>query len=189
VESAVTAAVRLGYQVAEAQIDRTARVAKRFRDAAGRAAGGKGAGTEGRQALDATEQIIFKTMMAGLSFLEGAAVDHRNPIRRAATAQFRLLGSMLGLLPPDDASSSSARSPADSTSADRFERESPRQPAPRPARGSAYPRIKHAKGSRAATLRRAVRIERWEVSNDTAEGRYPLVFYNAAATGTFHRGA
>ena len=37
--AAVTAAVRLGYKVAEAQIDRTARLARRLRDAGDQAAG------------------------------------------------------------------------------------------------------------------------------------------------------
>ena len=49
VEDAVTAAVRMGYKIAQAQIDRTTRIAQRFKDAGERAAGPH----SDRQALDA----------------------------------------------------------------------------------------------------------------------------------------
>ena len=115
VESAVTAAVRMGYKVAAAQIERTARIARRFRDAGDQAAGARrdqGESSE-RKALDASEQLIFKALMAGLGWLEGVAADNGNPVRRIAAAQFQMLGAMLGLsytvacrlrlgLPPQD---------------------------------------------------------------------------------------
>ena len=51
-EDAVVAAVRLAYKVADAQIDRSARLAQRLREAGDRAVGAR----SDRKAIDATEQ-------------------------------------------------------------------------------------------------------------------------------------
>jgi hypothetical protein len=91
-ERAVTAAVRLGYQVAEAQIDRTARLASRLRDAAEEQVG---PGPE-RKAVDAAERLVFKGMMSGLEWLETFAAEPGSPLMRLAKAEYRLLGSLLG---------------------------------------------------------------------------------------------
>ncbi|MDB5864273.1 MAG: hypothetical protein JWO70_2079 [Betaproteobacteria bacterium] len=94
-EDAMVAAVRMAYKVADAQIDRSARLALRLREAGDRATGGKSE----RKALDATEALVFRAMMAGLGWLEGAAAEEGSPLLRLASAQYALWGSVLGLAP------------------------------------------------------------------------------------------
>lgn len=91
--AAVVAAVRLAYKVAEAQIDRSASLAKRLRAAGDQAVG---PGSE-RQALDATERLVMKALMSGLAWWEGSVAEGRCPVKRLAAAEYQLLGSMLGL--------------------------------------------------------------------------------------------
>ena len=67
-EDAVVAAVRLAYQVAETQIERSARLARRLRKAGDRAVGAR----SDRKAVDATEQMIVRAMMGALTWLEGS---------------------------------------------------------------------------------------------------------------------
>lgn len=176
VESAATAAVRLGYKIAAAQVDRSARIAKRFRDAGDRAAGMRRERGESSEAmaLDATEQLIFRTLMAGLGWFEGIAADNGNPVRRIAAAQFQLLGKMLGLLPVGPAPASAPGPPP----TDSDLRARPR-PHVRP-----LPTIKHANGTQ---TRRAVRIQNWELSSG-ARNRYPVTFYSDAGDATVIRG-
>jgi hypothetical protein len=100
-QDAVVAAVRMAYKVAEAQIDRSARLARRLRDAGDRAVGAR----SDRKAVDATEQLIFRAMMSALAWLEGTAADP-DPVKRLMTAQYRLAGSILGLTPSEAARTS-----------------------------------------------------------------------------------
>jgi hypothetical protein len=184
VEAAVTAAVRLGYKVAEAQIDRTARLARRMREAGDHATGGSSdKNRSDKKALDATEQLIFKAMMAGLGWLEGAAADPGNPLRRFATAQFQLLGSLLGLLPSDQRPGGSSRPPVTTPPLDDGVDPSPVRSAPaRPAAPSRRPpQVKHAKAGDRGLVRRAVRVGDWDLSTETPPGKYPLMFYGAAS--------
>jgi len=96
-EDAVVAAVRMAYKVADAQVTRSARLAQRLRNAGDRAAGER----SDRKALDASEQLVFKAMMGALSWLEGVAAGGDTPLKRLITAQYKLMGSMLGVTPPD----------------------------------------------------------------------------------------
>ena len=100
-EQAVTAAVRMAYKVAAAQVDRSSRLARRLRDAGDQAVG---PGSE-RHALDATERLVFRAMMGGLTWLETAAAEKDSPIKRLLAAEYRMLGSMLGLVATDGAAS------------------------------------------------------------------------------------
>jgi hypothetical protein len=184
VEAAATAAVRLGYRIAEAQIDRTTRIAQRMRAAGDRATGGSSDSKRSdRKALDATEELIFKGLMAGLGFLEGAAADRGNPIRRPATAQFQMLGSLLGLMPDQDtARRRRTESPVDDD--DVVVDQTPKgvsQRAPRATRRP--PQVKHAPRAGSGG-RRAVRVTEWELSSDAPAGHYPLMFYPAAPPAT-----
>ncbi len=167
VEAAVTAAVRLGYKIAEAQIDRTARLATRLREAGDQAAG---PGSD-RKALDATEQLVFKAMMSGLAWVEGVVADRANPVRRLASAQFRLLGSILGLLPAEDARTTrpaTGTSPAEETPA---VTQRARAHGRQRRRARVQPLIKHdARG-------RAVQVRQWELSTG-ASGTYQLTFFS-----------
>jgi hypothetical protein len=182
VEAAVTAAVRLGYKVAEAQIDRTSRLARRMRDAGDRATGGTSDKQRSdKKALDATEQLIFKAMMAGLSWLEGAAADPGNPVRRLATAQFQLLGSLLGLLPSDQPLAGSSRA-LENRPADDSGEAPPIRSATRPSpAGRRPPLVKHAKTRDGRLVRRAVRVGDWELSSEAPAGKYPLIFHGAGS--------
>jgi hypothetical protein len=176
VESAVTAAVRLGYKVAQAQVDRSARIARRFRDAADEAAGKDSE----RKAVDATEQLIFKALMAGLGWFEGVAADPGHPLKRLATAEFRLLGSMFGLIPPDPAptpAAPAAATPSAEPTIEAARRTAAFTPA---ARTRGYPQVKL---DARADLRRAVRVEACTLATD-ARAVYPLTFYSEGDQGT-----
>jgi hypothetical protein len=91
-EDAVVATVRLAYKVADAQVERSARLASRLRQAGDRAVGEQ----SDRQALDAAESLVLRAMMSALSWLEGVA-DDKAPLRRLMTAEYRMIGSLLGL--------------------------------------------------------------------------------------------
>jgi hypothetical protein len=92
-EDAVVAAVRLAYRVADAQIERSSRLAERLRQAGDAAVGTR----SDRQALDATERLVFNAAMSGLGWLEGIAAEGDSPIKRLLAVQYRMLGAMLGL--------------------------------------------------------------------------------------------
>jgi hypothetical protein len=91
-EDAVVATVRLAYKVADAQVERSARLASRLRQAGDRAVGEQ----SDRQALDAAESLVLRAMMNGLAWLEGVA-DDKAPIRRMLAAEYRMIGTLLGL--------------------------------------------------------------------------------------------
>ncbi len=92
-EQAIVQAVRMAYRVAEEQISRSARLASRLKRA-----GDAEAGPDGdRQALDALARLALKAAMAGLGWMEAAAAEPGSPLRRAASAQYHLVGSLLGL--------------------------------------------------------------------------------------------
>jgi hypothetical protein len=92
VDDAVVAAVRMAYKVAEGQIDRSTRLARRLRDAGDRAVGPR----SDRKSVDAMEQLVFRALMSGLSWFERSA-NEQDPVRRLMVAQYRLAGSILGL--------------------------------------------------------------------------------------------
>lgn len=100
-DDAVVAAVRLAYKVASAQVDRSTRLANRLRAAGTRAVGKD----SDRQALDAAESLVFRSMLGGLSWLESVAAERDSPIKRLLAAEYRMLGAMMGLAPAqrDDA--------------------------------------------------------------------------------------
>jgi hypothetical protein len=94
-EDAVVAAVRMAYKVAETQVDRSARLAQRLRQAGDRAAGPH----SDRQGFDATEQLVFRAMMSALGWLEAAATERDGSLRQMLIAQYRFVGSLFGLAP------------------------------------------------------------------------------------------
>ena len=166
VEDAFTSAVRMAYKVAEAQIDRTSRLGQRLREAGDKAAG---PGSE-RKALDATEQLIFRSMMAGLSWFEGLAGDDTNPIKRLAVAQYRVFGALLGLSP--------SAGPPMAAPAPR-----PGEQAPAPAAGNERPaaaetsvRIRHKAKKED---RRAVEVRACDLPEGIQPGDYAVTFHGA----------
>jgi hypothetical protein len=168
-EAAVVAAVRMAYKVAEVQIDRSARLARRLREAGDQATGPGSA----RQALDATERLVLKAMMAVLGWMEAAAADNRSPLRRLAAAQYRLLGALLGLTPPEAGGNQEARA-RDTASA----RAEARKSGPLGYSGEESPRVS-VRVQHVGTERRAVRISAWEYTGDAGTHRtIPVTFYN-----------
>jgi hypothetical protein len=102
-EDAVVAAVRMAYKVAQASIARSTRLSQRLRKAGDRAAGPRST----RQAADASQELVAGTMMRALSWFEALMADESR-LKRMSTAQFQLIGSMLGLSPDLRASSAGA---------------------------------------------------------------------------------
>jgi hypothetical protein len=165
VEDAVVSAVRMGYKVASAQIDRSARLASRLRDAGSRAAGPQAE----RQALDATEQIVFRTMMAGLSWFEGFSTDSGNPLKRLAEANYRILGSLLGFTTPGARTDDSPE--AAETEAVRPSTATASADAGAPS-SRVQLRVRHV-----GAERRPIRAEVLELAPDLARREFSLVFY------------
>jgi len=169
-EAAVVAAVRTAYKVAETQIDRSARLARRLRDAGDRAVG---PGSD-QQALDATEGLLFRAAMALLGWVEGAtASDSGNPLRRLATAQYQLLGSTLGLRSSEASSARTTQlrgQASEDTDTGSVEHAPLRaQPSPR------FPvKVKHT-----GKERRVVRVAVWEYAGDArSQKTIPVTFYH-----------
>jgi hypothetical protein len=185
IEAAVVAAVRMGYKVASSALDRTAVVGARLREAGDAAVrpddpsaeDGAAEADSRRGALDATEQIIFKTLLSGLGWLEGVAADRRNPIRRVASAQYQMLGSLLGLLPEDRPERSAAES--SSPLSDREDAPPRRRQQVHREEPEETLQIRCEKPSR------LVRVTRWSLTRPVA-AHHVVVFYNDHDDSTLH---
>jgi hypothetical protein len=167
-EAAVVAAVRMAYGVAEAQIDRSTRLARRLREEGDKAVGPNSP----QKALDATERIVFRGVMSLLSWLEGVAADRGNPLQRFAAAQYRIAGALLGLAPGEAHDPTGAHVP----DARRWVRtDGLRHDGHRDEDAAPFPvRIKHA-----GPDRRAVRISAWNYTEATGVRRkIPVKFYH-----------
>jgi|AP12_2_1047962.scaffolds.fasta_scaffold02922_2 hypothetical protein len=167
-EAAVVAAVRMGYKVAATQIDRSARLARRLRDAGDRVSGGDST----RQAVDATERLIFRSMMAGLTWLEVLAAERGSPLRRLAAAEFSLLGKVLGVMPVEKAAAAETGSGEDRPTSGSAARA--RTPAEAPLR------VKLTGDKRA---RRAVTIVHWAVDRADRADPFEVYFHHAGGNG------
>ena len=172
VNDAVVAAVRLAYKVAENQIDRSTRLARRLRDAGDRAVG---PGSD-RKAVDATERLVMKTLMSGLEWWEGSVAEGRCPVKRLAAAEYQMLGTILGLGP------SPQTKPAQGGTRERnsVAEDSPRKEVTAvPRQLVAVPKllIVHASPENG---RRPVEIERWEIARPDAF-KTTVFFFSVAA--------
>ena len=163
-EAAVVAAVRMGYKVAATQIDRSARLARRLREAGDRVGGGDSA----RQAVDATERLVFRSMMSGLTWLEALAAERGSPLGRLAAAQYGLLGKILGLEPGGEGP---ATPPA------RPEGEEPRPAAAADGDAPGKPPIKVRLFGERKELR-AVKVVHFELAG-ARTGTFDLFFHHA----------
>jgi hypothetical protein len=146
-EAVMVAAVRMGYRIAEEQIDRSANAARRLRNAAERAAGPESE----RQVVEATERLIFKSMLAGLSWFETIAANPTHPLRKLATAEFDLLARLFGFRPYGDSQGEASKASDESPL-----KEAAAAPATRPV---TQPRI-----ILVGTERRAVRVVLWAIA-------------------------
>lgn len=156
--AAVVAAVRLAYQVAEAQIDRSTRLARRLREAGDREVGSR----SDEKVLDATEQLVMKTLLSGLEWWESSVAEGRCPVKRLAAAEYQMLGTVLGFETLRGArKASGARASAPTPAAP--------VPSPRAREAAAHGKLQVVlKGP--AKNRRRVSVVGWELS----------------ATGSFH---
>ena len=94
--AAMVAAVRLAYDVADAQIERSNRLARRLRGA-GDSIVGPNSDT---QALDGAERLITNAVLSGLEWWETSVAQGRCPTTRLIGAEYRLLGKILGFDAP-----------------------------------------------------------------------------------------
>jgi len=102
-EDAVVAAVRMAYKIAQTNVARSARLSQRLRRAGDRAVGAQSP----RKAADATQDLVTDTMMTALGWVEAFLADDSR-LKRVSTAQYRLIGSLLGLVPDRDPTVDSA---------------------------------------------------------------------------------
>jgi len=164
-EDAVVAAVRMGYRVAQAHIDGAARIGGRLHGAAERAVGAE----PERQAVDASEKLVIKAVLAALQWLEGAAAEPGNPLRRYAQAYYKLIGAMLGLQGGGDTGKPGpAPAPAPTPAPD------PAPPRPPPGRGAPGRGVDvvHDGGAR-----RKVCVSCLHLDKPLDEDTYELVFH------------
>jgi hypothetical protein len=163
-QDTAVAAVRMAYRVAEAQIDRSARLAKRLREAGDRAVGAR----SDRKAVDATEQLIQRAVMSVLAWVEGLAGE-RDPVRRLMAAQYQIAGSMFGLTP-------SQASSAGGDASDEAPRAADAAPPPQHKSTGSSTQVKVVlKGDK-----RPVRIKRYEVVAGVPAKIPDLLFFSSA---------
>jgi hypothetical protein len=119
---------------------------------------------------------MFNTVMAGLSWVEGFASEGGNPLKRLVTAEYRILGALLGLTPSD--------TPTAPTSGGSRDGSAQNQPGtPRAARYSSSrqsrPSARPLKIVHTSRARRAVLVSKWDIDGNTPAGSYPFDLYNA----------
>ena len=172
-EDTAVAAVRMGYRVIDAQIDRALDMARRLRGAASRA-GVK----ESNDILDQAERLFSRGGLLALEWLETAANRPENPLLRLLAAEYRLFGSLLGL-PIDRDKTVEGNRPT--TATDTRPLASDRAAAAVSLRSSV--RIQHSQA--AAEKRRAVDIVKFDLS--VAPSRrtppYDLRFHHTTQAG------
>jgi hypothetical protein len=155
-EEAVVAAVRMAYQVADEQIDRSKRLASRLKQA-----GDAAAGPDSEvQALDAIERFGLKLMMAALAWVEAASAEPGSPLKRMAAAQYRLFGNLFGIV-ADPAPHGGGQNAAASGG-----------PKQRPPQGMPLPPVKYT-----TEVRRAILDSRVRLPASLDPGEYDADFY------------
>lgn len=162
--AAVVAAVRLAYEVAEAQIERSTRLARRLREAGDKEVGGNSA----HQAVDATERLVQKALLSGLEWWEGSVAEGRCPVKRLAAAEYQMLGTILGFTPaaqPDKSPPAPLRETKQRTGR-------PRAAASSPAGVREIQVV--LKGDK--KLRRHVRVEAWDLAS--TQGVDPELYFH-----------
>jgi hypothetical protein len=84
-EDAAVAAVRMAYRIADAQIERSTRLANRLKGAGDRATGGD----SGREAVDAASRLVNNALLSGLAWIEALAAPDDGLASRLAAAQIK----------------------------------------------------------------------------------------------------
>jgi hypothetical protein len=170
-EDTAVAAVRMGYGIIDAQIERGLDMARRLRGAAARA-GAKDA----NDVLDQAENLFSRGAALGLEWLESVANQPNSPLTRLLTAEYRMLGSLFGLATADKpAADPASQTPqATSTQGDVSEPSAP------PPASRRRVRIKHVDNS----TKRAVTIVTFDVSASPPPNTppYELIFHLTSGT-------
>lgn len=177
-EDAVVAAVRTGYRIADAQIEHGMRIAQELRGAAQRAGAG-----EPKDMLTNAEALIGRALQLMAEWLETLAAEPSSPLKRLLSAQYRLLGALIGLeanAPKDfvaEIQELVKQTVRDAAAPERSARPERRPPVARPV-------IKFDKEPR------AVELVKWELSNDLANVQLsPLNFMRAGDPGSTFNGS
>lgn len=84
-EDAAVAAVRMAYRIADAQIERSTRLANRLKGAGDRATGGD----SGREAVDAASRLVNNALLSGLAWIEALAAPDDGLASRLVAAQIK----------------------------------------------------------------------------------------------------
>jgi hypothetical protein len=165
--AAVVAAVRLAYRVAEAQVDRSLRLARRLRETGDKEVGAN----SDTQGLDATERLVTKAVLSGLEWWEGSVAEGRCPVKRLAAAEYQMIGQILGFATPAAKKTATGDGAAQAAARPAAARE------PRPQAAAPAPRlvIVHT-GER--QHRRRLDVASWELT--TTEQLDPAVFFRHA---------
>jgi hypothetical protein len=149
-EDVVVAAVRSGYRIADAQIERGTKIARELRGAAERAGAG-----DASEMLESGEGLGRRALFLALEWVEALAAPPDSPVKRALSAQYRLLGATLGLdTTPFGHAERRKRSAAEQDPATRAEGRRESFESPPPAR-PLPPKIL------ISGARRAVELKRW----------------------------
>jgi hypothetical protein len=149
--AAVVAAVRLAYEVAETQVERSTRMAARLRAAADEQVG-EGSGGH---ALEAAERLVMNSLVSGLQWWETSVAEGRCPVKRLAAAEYQMLGTLLGLGPAAKRKEADERGPASA------ERASPENIARTADTAKQKLQVVHTADARE---RRRVAVEDWELT-------------------------
>jgi hypothetical protein len=171
-EDTAVAAVRMGYRVIDAQIDRALDMARRLRGAATRA-GVK----DSNDILDQAERIFSRGGLLALEWLESAANRPENPLMRLLAAEYRLLGSVLGL-PTDAAKTCETETPKTSTET------RPQAPPVAVAPPSPRWRVRVQHTQQTPEKRRAVYITKFDISGSVPRtATYDVPFHPVVPGG------
>jgi hypothetical protein len=179
---AVVAAVKLGYKVADAQIERGRRLARGLNSAARR-----GGMPNASDPVDAAEHLLIRMAQLGLEWVEGAALEPGGSLRRLTQAQYEAIGSLLGLrrasagAPPqratDERSPEGAGTrpvqPPPPPDASAFDWAAKSAATQQPASSTRMPAVRHKQDS----VRRHVRVLKVEVTGTLPSEDLNVTFY------------
>jgi|KBSMisStaDraftv2_1062788.scaffolds.fasta_scaffold488046_2 hypothetical protein len=178
-EDTAVAAVRMGYRVIDAQIDRALDMARRLRGAATRA-GVK----DSNDVLDQAERMLSRGGLLALEWLETAANRPENPLMRLLAAEYRLLGSVLGF-PIDSDKTSEKETPKKSTDTQ------PSKPTSTAATAAPSWRVRIHHTQPEVEKRRAIAITKFEMTGAAVRrsAAYDVRFHpTSAASGALLKG-
>jgi hypothetical protein len=154
VEDATVAAVRMAYDIADAQIERSKRLADRLKGAADRATGNDPDDGQGsaQDAVDSASRLVNNAMVSGMAWIEALMAADDGLAPRLAAAQLKAVKKVL--LNTRDGCDDSRTETRRATSAEATAPTAERRSGPAPVRIVLKDKVED---------RRAVTIHRWEL--------------------------